>query len=170
VDISSGEILWRRELSAHAGVAADASSLYITDSSDQIWGAEPSDGAGRWRQEGLKHRRVTAPALAGDLIVVGDLDGFVHVLARADGRFVGRARIKGKGAINARPLVSAGRVVVYSDEGVLEALRIGGATLPAARNTGPSAGTGGGPNAPIGGAGSAATAPSAPAEPTRSAP
>jgi outer membrane protein assembly factor BamB len=147
VDIASGTILWRRELSAHAGLAADTANLFITDSIDQIWGADPSDGAGRWRQEGLKHRQVTAPALVGDLLVVGDLDGYVHVLSRTDGQIVGRTRIKGKGAISARPIASGGRVFVSTDEGVLTALRIGGASPSAAPGRGGAVRAAGSPTA-----------------------
>jgi outer membrane protein assembly factor BamB len=127
VDINSGTVLWRRQLSAHAGLAADASNLFITDSIDQVWGADPSDGAGRWRQEGLRYRQLTAPALFGDLIAVGDLEGYVHLLARSDGRLVGRTRVSKKGAITARPLVVGGRLYVYADDGTLAALTIGAA-------------------------------------------
>jgi outer membrane protein assembly factor BamB len=138
IDIHSGTVLWRRELSAHAGLAADESNLFITDSIDQIWGADPGDGAGRWRQEGLRYRQLTAPALLGDLIAVGDLEGYVHLLARSDGRLVGRARVTKKGRITARPLVVGGRLYVYADDGTLTALTTGGA--PAAK-TGFRAGT-----------------------------
>ncbi len=130
VDITTGTVLWRRDLSAHAGLAADASNLFITDSQDQVWGADPSDGAGRWRQEGLRYRLLTAPALAPGLILVGDLDGYVHALAQADGRLVGRTRISGKGSITARPLVAGGRIYVYADDGTLAALTFGGAAPP----------------------------------------
>jgi outer membrane protein assembly factor BamB len=138
IDIHSGTVLWRRELSAHAGLAADESNLFITDSIDQIWGADPGDGAGRWRQEGLRYRQLTAPALLGDLIAVGDLEGYVHLLARSDGRLVGRTRVTKKGRITARPLVVGGRLYVYADDGTLTALTTGGA--PAAK-TGFRAGT-----------------------------
>jgi outer membrane protein assembly factor BamB len=41
VDLATGDILWRRTLSSHAGLAADARDLYITDSDDNIWAAAP---------------------------------------------------------------------------------------------------------------------------------
>lgn len=131
VDITTGTVLWRRELSAHAGLAADADALFITDSQDQVWGADPSDGAGRWRQEALRYRLLTAPALLpNDLIAVGDYDGYLHLLAQADGRLVGRTRVTGKGAITARPLVAGGRFYVYADDGTLAALTLGASPAP----------------------------------------
>jgi outer membrane protein assembly factor BamB len=124
VDLASGAVLWRRTLSAHAGLTAAAGMLYVTDSDDVVWAADPADGAGTWKQEGLRYRRVTAPAVIGDLLVVGDIDGQVHWLDRRDGRIVARVEV-GDGPISARPIVAGGRVYVLGDDGTLAALSPG---------------------------------------------
>ncbi|EXJ14646.1 outer membrane protein assembly factor BamB [Imhoffiella purpurea] len=137
VDAASGEVLWRRDLSAHAGLAADRDGLFVTDSEDQVWGADLTDGAGRWKQEQLRYRRLTAPTLVGNLIAVGDLDGYLHLLDTRDGRLVGRIRIT-KSGITARPLLADGRLYVYAEDGTITALRIG-PTAPAKPAIAPSA-------------------------------
>ena len=121
VDMQQGEVLWRRELSAHAGLAADDAGLYVTDSEDQVWGAERSDGAGRWKQDQLRYRRLTAPERLGDWLVVGDFEGYLHLLDKHDGRLVGRTRLT-KASLSARPLVVGNRVYVYAEDGTLAAL------------------------------------------------
>jgi outer membrane protein assembly factor BamB len=131
VDIGSGSILWRRELSAHAGLSADQDALYITGSDDSLWSADPTDGAGRWRQEGLLHRRLTAPALLGNYLVVGDIDGYLHFLSRRDGRLLGFERVS-KDRIAHQPVVANGVAFVYANDGTLAAVRASGAPLPAA--------------------------------------
>lgn len=120
VDRQSGAVLWRRTLSVYAGLAADDDSLYITDAQDHVWAADQATGAGRWQQEGLAYRHLSAPALYGDLVLVGDLDGYLHGLARADGHLAARARV-GKDPISARPVVRDGRVYVLADDGTLTA-------------------------------------------------
>jgi outer membrane protein assembly factor BamB len=132
VDLNTGAVLWRRELSAHAGVTAAAGMLYVTDSDDVVWAATPDDGTGTWKQEALKYRRLTAPAVVGNLIAVGDLEGYVHWLDRRDGRLVAQDKVAG-GPITARPLVSAGKLYVYADDGTVAALSAG--TPPAPRRT-----------------------------------
>ncbi|QIK37419.1 outer membrane protein assembly factor BamB [Caldichromatium japonicum] len=117
-----GEVLWRRKLSVHAGLAADAEGIYITDSEDQVWAADPRDGAGRWKQDQLHYRRLTAPAILGNNLLVGDLEGYVHLLAKRDGALIGRARLA-KSRISARPLVAEGRVYIYGEDGTLCALQ-----------------------------------------------
>ena len=121
VDIDNATVIWRRELSAHAGLSADTESLYITDSDDNIWAADPVTGAGRWKQERLRYRDLTAPVIYGDLLAVGDFEGYIHWLARSDGRIVARTRAS-KGAITATPVVSGGKLYVYVDNGKLAAL------------------------------------------------
>jgi outer membrane protein assembly factor BamB len=125
VDLASGSVLWRRELSAHAGLAAADGVLYITDSDDQVWAAQPGDGAGVWKQEALRYRDLSAPAVFGDWLVVGDIDGYAHWLSRRDGGIVARLEVA-DGPIRARPVVSGGRVFVYGDDGTVAALSAGG--------------------------------------------
>lgn len=124
VDLSSGSVLWRRELSAHAGVTAASGMLYVTDSDDVLWAATPQDGTGTWKQEALKYRRLTAPAVLGNLVAVGDLEGYVHWLDRRDGRLVAQGEVA-DGPITARPLVSGGKLYVYGDAGTVAALSAG---------------------------------------------
>jgi len=133
VDLDGGAILWRRQLSSYAGLAANETDLFVTDSDDRIWGADPVNGAGRWKQERLLHRQLTAPALVGNLIAVGDLDGYIHLIAQSDGRLVGRARVAKKGAITARPVAVQGRLYVYGNDGTLAALTVGQAPPPSRR-------------------------------------
>jgi len=138
VDTATGDVLWRRDLSAHAGLTADQTGLFVTDSEDQIWGANLVDGSGRWKQDQLRYRKLTAPALVGNLVAVGDLDGYLHLLDKGDGRLVGRTRIA-KAGITARPLYADGRLYVYAEDGTIAALRIGQTMNSATRPTTPAA-------------------------------
>lgn len=122
VDVATGTVLWRRELSSHAGLSADETALYITDSDDNLWAADPADGAGLWRQEGLRWRRVTGPALLGRFLAVADLEGYVHLLSRRDGALLGFERVT-KARIGHRPVVDGGVAYVYANDGTVAALR-----------------------------------------------
>jgi outer membrane protein assembly factor BamB len=133
VDLETGTVLWRRQLSSYAGLGASESNLFVTDSDDQIWGADPVSGAGFWKQERLRFRQLTAPAVLGRYIVVGDLEGYLHVVSQGDGRLVGRTRMTKKGPIFARPVADAGRLFVYGNDGTLAAFTLGSAPAPSRR-------------------------------------
>jgi outer membrane protein assembly factor BamB len=124
VDAATGAVRWRRELSAYTGLAAAGDNLFITDSQDQLWSADVNTGAGRWKQDGLRYRQLTAPTLVDERLVVGDLEGYLHVLDQRDGRLVGRLRLTKKGGITARPLLVDGRFYIYAEDGTLAAITL----------------------------------------------
>lgn len=127
LDLTSGAVLWRRALSSYAGLTLADGTLYVTDADDIVWAAKPDDGAGLWKQEALRYRILSAPAVVGNTVLVGDLEGYVHLLARGDGRLQGRVRLA-KGAIQAPPLVIGGRVIVLGADGTLSASTLGPGT------------------------------------------
>lgn len=136
VDIVTGAVLWRRELSVYAGLAVAENALYVTDSSDTIWGATTTDGSGLWKQDGLKHRRLTAPAIVGNLLVIGDGEGWVHWVDRNDGRLLARERVA-KDPIVHRPVVAGEQVFVYANDGTVAAVTARGSARRAPAPTAP---------------------------------
>jgi len=124
VDLTTGSVHWRRQLSTHAGLAASADMLYITDSDDLVWATTSAKGTDIWQQEALKYRRLTAPAVFGNLVVVGDMEGYVHWLDRRDGRLVAQIKVA-DGPITGRPQVAGSRLYVYGNDGTLTALSAG---------------------------------------------
>jgi len=121
VDLITGSVFWRRRLSAHAGLAASAGMLYITDSDDLVRAASAADGTDIWKQEALKYRRLTAPAAFGNLVAVGDMEGYIHWLDRRDGRLLAQVEVA-NGPITGRPQVANGKLYVYGNDGTLAAL------------------------------------------------
>jgi len=138
VEINGGAVLWRRELSAHAGLAATPEALYITDSNDQLWAADPTDGAGRWRQDALRYRQLTAPVVIGNALAVGDLEGYVHWVSRRDGRLLGRER-GAKAAVASTPVVAGETLYLQLENGTIAALRATGAASRTTSSADPSA-------------------------------
>lgn len=122
VSASDGEVLWRNEkVSSHTGLSYDSRHLYLSDSMGQVLQIEQSRGAGLWKQKDLSHRKLTAPALYQDYLVVGDYEGYVHWLSTRDGRLLGRIQITDS-AIDAKPIIVDGIVYVYAKDGTLAAL------------------------------------------------
>jgi len=125
VELKSGRIGWIRELSSNAGLGADTRNVYVTDDTGYVWSFTRNRGEGLWKQEKLRARSVTAPVVYGDYVVVGDFEGYLHWLARDDGRFVARIRVDEAGLLVA-PVVVGDTLYVTGKGGVLAALRAGG--------------------------------------------
>jgi outer membrane protein assembly factor BamB len=54
---------------------------------------EYTSGKTFWRQGDLANRLLSAPLSLGDRVAVGDVEGYVHILSREDGSFLGRIRV-----------------------------------------------------------------------------
>jgi outer membrane protein assembly factor BamB len=120
VDIESGRILWSREVPSHAGLSTDAANLYVSTDDHQVWALDRRTGTLIWKQEQLTGRAPTAPAEIGDYVVVGDLEGHLHWLSKADGQFAARAQLD-ESPIIAPPMALDRVVYVYSSDGALAA-------------------------------------------------
>lgn len=102
-DSRRGTSLWSRDISSLAGVDVDDRNLYVTDEKNAVLALDKSSGASVWRQDKLAGRNASGPLAIGRYVVVGDLEGYVHVMSREDGSFVGRIATDGS-AIGAKPM------------------------------------------------------------------
>ena len=111
----SGRRIWARKASSSKGLGGGDKEIFYTNESDFIIALEKSTGASIWNQETLYKRNLTAPYLYKDWILVGDSEGFIHVLSRADGRVIGRRLIDKSGF--AGPVIGNGDAVYLQSVG-----------------------------------------------------
>lgn len=90
--VAGGQMIWSRDISSSTGSAAIGDDLYITDEHGDLWALSGRNGATLWKQTLLHGRHLAAPVAQGDYLVVGDYDGYLHWIAREDGRIVARVR------------------------------------------------------------------------------
>lgn len=117
----SGVLIWARDFSSYRPPAFADGRLYVTDEHSHVWALNADNGATLWKQTKLENRDLTAPVVDGDYVVVGDYQGYLHFLARADGRLLGRVKIDPDGSLRA-PLVVNGVLYDYGRGGVLAAV------------------------------------------------
>jgi len=117
-DIVRGSLLWSRDLSSLTGLAADERNIYVTDDKGSVHALDKSSGASVWKQDVLAERKIGGPQLVGDYVGVVDVEGYVHLLAAADGAYVGRLATDGHPP-TAQPALLAGSSLWLSDGGTL---------------------------------------------------
>lgn len=119
----SGEPLWSQDISSYTGMAVDNDTVYVSDAKSDIWAFNASSGTVRWRQTDLAARNVSAPALMGHYIVVGDSEGYLHWISKTNGHLAGRDFVGN--TIQAAPLVENNIVYVLTTNGSLVAYTLG---------------------------------------------
>lgn len=118
--LDSGTVLWQRDISSHSELAADESSLYVTEDTGHVWAIDRFSGTSIWEQEKLAHRKVTGPAVLGDRVIIGDLEGYLHWLDKSTGTISGRVKIDSQ-PILTQPIISNDTLYAYSSGGTLAA-------------------------------------------------
>ncbi|MCL2590455.1 MAG: outer membrane protein assembly factor BamB [Betaproteobacteria bacterium] len=115
-DFTNGNTLWTRDFSSYAGMDRDTRFAVLVDERDSVQAVDVYSGITVWRQDAMPRRRLTRPRIFGDYVVLGDGEGYVHVLGREDGVFAARDRADSS-AILADPQPLGNGFVVQSLDG-----------------------------------------------------
>lgn len=120
-EAATGRQLWARDVSSLTGVSLDARYAFVSDDRGAVQAFDRTNGRSLWKQDKLAHRQLSRPQPLGDLVAVGDLEGYVHFLARETGAFVGRYSTDGT-PVRAAPKPIPGGLLVQTQNGALYAL------------------------------------------------
>ena len=123
-EVARGTLLWARDVSSIAGIGVDARYLYVTDDKNAVLALDRASGASIWRQDKLVGRNVSAPLALGRHVVVGDLEGYVHVLSREDGSFAARIATDGSAIGVPRLALDAKSFLVQTRDGGVFAITV----------------------------------------------
>ncbi|HEY1226377.1 MAG TPA: PQQ-binding-like beta-propeller repeat protein, partial [Ramlibacter sp.] len=116
VDATRGAVAWTRPANGGVGVSGNDDLVVGTESDGRVIAWKRANGERSWIHDKLLHRGPTAPLLVGNSVAVGDSFGFLHVLAREDGRLVNRLATDGS-AITTAPVVVGNTMVVVTRNG-----------------------------------------------------
>jgi outer membrane protein assembly factor BamB len=120
--LDSGQIWWARDASSYRGFTMDDDNLYLTNSDGVVMAMRRNDGTVVWEQSTIRRRGLTAPALDGDALLVGDFEGYVHWLDKNTGEIVARRKTDGDRITNAA-ISDDGRTFIQTDSGKLIAFK-----------------------------------------------
>jgi len=123
LELESGRVLWQRDASSYSGAALGYGSVYLSLADGTVEGIDERSTTALWRNESLARRQLSAPAVFSSYVVVGDIEGYLHLLSQVDGRFVARERIDSSG-VRARPVVEGDWLYAFGNDGKLVALTI----------------------------------------------
>ncbi|HEY0907611.1 MAG TPA: outer membrane protein assembly factor BamB [Methylophilus sp.] len=123
VDRQRGQVLWNRDISSYVGLSAENGKVYLSHTIGSVYSLDSSNGKTFWRQGNLGYRNLTVPQAVGNVVAVGDLEGYIHLLSQDDGSFVGRTQL-GKKPIMSLLKGSDNQFFAQSRDGNLYAVSI----------------------------------------------
>jgi outer membrane protein assembly factor BamB len=122
-DVTNGNTVWARDFSSHVGMDRDARFAVLVDERDSVQALDVYSGVTVWRQDAMPRRQLTRPLIFDDYVLVGDGEGYVHMLAREDGAFAARTRADNS-AIAAEPCLFGNGFVVQTLDGDVVAYEV----------------------------------------------
>lgn len=123
-DARGGNLQWARDVSSSRSVAVDAQNVYVSDENDSVWAFDRQTGRNVWKQDALKFRSLSAPAMLGRYVLVVDAQGVAHLLSNENGSIVGRASVGTDGQVE-QPLTLGNNALVHGPNGRLVMLSLG---------------------------------------------
>lgn len=122
-DVQNGNQLWSREMSTLTGVSFDARYAFVSDDKGAVHALDRSNGRSIWKQDRLAYRQLSLPLPLGTEVAIGDLQGYVHFVARESGAFLARFATDGS-AVRAAPIKLPDGLLVQTQSGGLYALTL----------------------------------------------
>jgi len=119
----NGDVLWARDFSSFQSMAIDDNAIYLSADNSDLWSIDRRTGSAFWKQDVLHARKITAPAITNDKLVVADLSGYLHWFDTADGKLVGRIRATKKRNY-VQPLIWQDSVLTLDQDGYFSSVSL----------------------------------------------
>lgn len=116
VSLKNAQKIWETKSGVYAGLAVDASRLYVAYENGNIGALSKRNGMVEWESNALFARGLTRPVLINERIVVGDQEGYVHVLDKNSGQLLGSTKV-GKSGFMPDVLAISGSAIFQDHSG-----------------------------------------------------
>lgn len=107
----NAQALWSQPFSSATGVTLNNNSLYATGIHGEVTRMALGNGQQQWVNQVLKNRGLTNAISNGNIVAVGDYEGYIHYLSDADGHLLGRSEFGGEPIVSPLTATAQGILV-----------------------------------------------------------
>ena len=130
VDRVNGRVVWNRDISSYTGMSVENTRLFVSHALGSVYCLDYATGKTFWKQGSLANRRLSAPLPMGDLVAVGDLEGYIHILSRDDGSFSARIKVDDEPVMSLIAGSRSSQLIAATRGGRLYAISVGDDSKP----------------------------------------
>ncbi len=124
VDRMSGRVVWNRDISSLTGLSMEDGRLFIAHAAGAVYALDYTTGKSFWRQAVLKNRQLSVPLAMGNLLAVGDVEGYVHFLNRDDGALASRIKTSGSPVMPRMTRINSNSLIAQTRDGGIYAIQV----------------------------------------------
>ena len=96
LDLATQQVIWSNDASSIQRPEVVGNGVFVAQTDGKIVAYEITSGQKLWENDQLLNRNLSNPVMLGQDLVVGDLDGVLHLLNPATGELVGRSKTSGE--------------------------------------------------------------------------
>ena len=96
MDLASQQVVWSEDASSIQRPEVFNNTVYVAQADGKITAYALTTGEQLWQNDSLLNRQLSNPVILGQDLVVGDLDGVLHLIDPATGQLIGRSKTSGE--------------------------------------------------------------------------
>lgn len=94
-DLNQQRVVWSVNASSNKAAATDGEKIFVSHSDGKLSAYDLVSGRELWVNQHLLRRQLSNPVMFNGQLVVGDLEGVLHIINPETGEFMGREKTKG---------------------------------------------------------------------------
>lgn len=96
LDLASQQVIWSEDASSIQRPEVKGNGVFVAQTDGKITAYEITTGNKLWENDQLLNRQLSNPVMLGNDLVVGDLDGVLHLIDPSTGTIIGRSKTSGE--------------------------------------------------------------------------
>lgn len=96
MDLAAQQVVWSEDASSIQRPEVFNNTVYVAQADGKITAYALTTGEQLWQNDSLLNRQLSNPVILGQDLVVGDLDGVLHLIDPATGQLIGRSKTSGE--------------------------------------------------------------------------
>lgn len=95
-DLATQRVVWSEDASSTNSAEVSGDKVFVSTADGKLKAYNLATGELLWQNEELLNRQLSNPVMLGQNLVVGDLDGVIHLIDPNTGKLIGRAKTSGE--------------------------------------------------------------------------
>ena len=96
IDVAAQQVVWSEDASSNKRAEVSNDKVFVAQTDGKLVAYNLTTGEKAWESDALMHRQLSNPVVLGSDLVVGDLDGYLHLIDPDNGQLVGRSKTSGE--------------------------------------------------------------------------
>lgn len=123
IDAVNGSLLWSEPFNSYTQIVSDKENLYAINNEGTIFSFDLHSGIKVWSSNELQYRKLFAPAIVGEYLIIGDISGNIYAINKLNGSIVDILNTNLVGGLS-YPIINNYRVIYQANNGNIAAIYV----------------------------------------------